>query len=254
MRKPAPQNSCGLCSDAKGSPQSGWEGFGLPCHRRSISSESRLDVELSRSEVPSPAISVIVTSYNYGVFLPDALGSVQAQSLQDWECIIVDDGSDDDTPEIAQAWAERDQRFVYLRQENAGPSAARNAGLSQARGRYIQILDADDTIMPDKFDVQARLLGSLPENSLVYSAYESQYDLSTRYSETADAPIASPQQATPEQSDPALGQKLFNPNPLFHVPAVPFSSFGPLRCRPGGLRGCRPLYETRGSRRAIYSS
>lgn len=94
------------------------------------------------------AISVVVTSYNYGKYLDDALRSVQAQSFEDWGCIIVDDGSEDATPETSTAWVGRDRRFIYLRQENAGLSAARNAGLSKARGRYIQILDADDMILP----------------------------------------------------------------------------------------------------------
>ena len=119
-----------------------------------------------------PVISVVVTSYNYGKFLNDALGSVKAQSFQAWECIIVDDGSDDDTPEIANAWTASDQRFKYVRQENAGLPAARNIGLSKARGRYIQILDADDTISPRKFHLQEKLLNDLPDDSLVYSSYE----------------------------------------------------------------------------------
>ncbi len=122
--------------------------------------------------IDSPTISVVVTSYNYGRYLDDALASVKAQSFQDWECIIVDDGSIDNTPEIAREWAGRDLRFIYLRQENAGLSSARNAGLTKARGRYIQILDADDTIKPEKFKVQEKLLSALPEGSLVYSSYE----------------------------------------------------------------------------------
>ncbi len=126
----------------------------------------------SRDDGHDPAVSVIVTSYNYGRFLDDALGSVKAQSFQDWECIIVDDGSNDDTPEIARAWARRDQRFTYLRQENAGLSAARNVGLSKTRGRYVQILDADDMIAPEKFTVQEKLLRDLSSDSLVYSCYE----------------------------------------------------------------------------------
>lgn len=122
--------------------------------------------------IRGPAISVVVTCYNYGKYLDDALRSVKAQSFEDWECIIVDDGSDDDTPDISRAWTGHDRRFVYLRQRNSGLSAARNAGLAMARGRYIQILDADDMILPEKFKIQTELLGALPEDSLVYSSYE----------------------------------------------------------------------------------
>ena len=126
----------------------------------------------SRDDGKDPVISVVVTSYNYGRFLDDALGSVNTQSFKNWECIIVDDGSNDDTPEIAMAWTRRDQRFTYLRQENAGLSAARNVGLSKTRGRYVQILDADDMIAPEKFTVQEKLLRDLSSDSLVYSCYE----------------------------------------------------------------------------------
>lgn len=129
-------------------------------------------------DAQNPLISVVVTCHNYGRFLDDALTSVRNQTLNDWECFIVDDGSEDDTPAIALAWARRDPRFIHVRQENAGISAARNTGLGKARGQYIQFLDADDMILPNKFDIQAQLLGTLPENALVYSSYERLYDSS----------------------------------------------------------------------------
>jgi glycosyltransferase involved in cell wall biosynthesis len=120
----------------------------------------------------SPAISVVVTCYDYGKFLDAALESVWAQSFEDWECTIVDDGSRDNTGEIAQRWTQRDQRFRYIRQDNSGVATARNAGLSASRGRYIQFLDADDMLAPEKFRVQIDLLNALTDQSLVYSSFQ----------------------------------------------------------------------------------
>ncbi len=93
-----------------------------------------------------PLISVIVPCFNQGVFLEDALVSVLAQSYQNWECIIVDDGSEDDTKLIAAKWIKKDNRFIYLYKENQGLCLARNAGIEVANGLYILPLDADDKI------------------------------------------------------------------------------------------------------------
>lgn len=126
-------------------------------------------------DVP-PAVSVIVTCYNYGHYLSDALASVKNQSFEDWECIVVDDGSQDDTCRIAMEWTTQDSRFRYVGQLNAGLSSARNTGLSLARGRYIQILDADDMLAPEKLRAQVDLLDTVSDTSLVYSSYARLYE------------------------------------------------------------------------------
>src|SRR4051812_5654849 len=113
-------------------------------------------------------ISVIVPCFNYGHYLPDTLRGLLAQQFKHWECIIVDDGSTDDTAGVAAAFAADDARIRYLRQANAGLSAARNAGLSAARGRYIQLLDADDSIAPQKLALQFDYLETHPEADLVF--------------------------------------------------------------------------------------
>lgn len=95
-------------------------------------------------------ISIIIPCYNQAQFLPETLQSVLDQSYQNWECIIVNDGSPDDTEEIAQKWCEKDVRFIYLKKENGGLSSARNAGLKIAKGDYIQFLDSDDLLEKDK--------------------------------------------------------------------------------------------------------
>lgn len=119
----------------------------------------------------NPTVTVVIPCFNYGRYLARTLKSVAAQTYTDWECIIVDDGSTDETPLVATEWVESDPRFIYLRQDNAGLAAARNAGLYRASGEYIQFLDADDLIHPYKLSRQTALLTALPECSHVYSGF-----------------------------------------------------------------------------------
>lgn len=106
----------------------------------------------------APRVSVIVPAYNYAHFLGEALESVVAQTMSDWECVVVDDGSTDNTLAVAEAWTARDSRIRYIRQKNAGPSTARNNGIRQSSGAYLQFLDADDRLAPEKFEAQAAWL------------------------------------------------------------------------------------------------
>lgn len=114
-------------------------------------------------------ISVIVPAYNYAHFLGETLDNLLRQTYSHWECIIVDDGSTDDTAAVAKEWCGKDSRFRYIWQPNAGLSAARNTGLAQAKGAFIQLLDADDKLCPEKFSTQLALFRLHPEASLVYS-------------------------------------------------------------------------------------
>lgn len=94
-------------------------------------------------------VSIIVPCYNQAQYLDEALQSVLDQTYVNWECIIVNDGSPDHTKEISQGWVANDNRFVYLYQDNAGVSSARNFGIASSRGSFILPLDADDKISPD---------------------------------------------------------------------------------------------------------
>lgn len=94
-------------------------------------------------------VSIIVPCYNQAQYLDEALQSVLEQIYTNWECIIINDGSPDDTEEVAKRWIEKDSRFKYVYQENGGLSSARNAGISIAQGEYILPLDADDKIAPN---------------------------------------------------------------------------------------------------------
>ena len=93
-----------------------------------------------------PAISIIVPCYNQAGFLAETLNSVLAQTAADWECIIVNDGSTDDTEAIAKEWVAKHERFKYIYRQNGGLSAARNTGIEAAKGEYILPLDSDDLI------------------------------------------------------------------------------------------------------------
>ena len=94
----------------------------------------------------NPLISVIVPCYNQAQYLDECLQSVLDQTYQNWECIIVNDGSPDHTEEVAKKWLEKDPRFRYIDKENGGLSSARNAGIAIAEGEWILPLDADDRI------------------------------------------------------------------------------------------------------------
>lgn len=96
-------------------------------------------------------ISVIIPCYNQAQYLDECLQSVYSQTYDNWECIIINDGSLDLTEETAVKWLEKDKRFKYFHKENGGLSSARNFGLNNALGDYIQFLDADDCLNSDKF-------------------------------------------------------------------------------------------------------
>ncbi|MBP6410372.1 MAG: glycosyltransferase family 2 protein [Pseudarcicella sp.] len=95
-------------------------------------------------------VSIIIPCYNQAKYLPKTLESVLNQTYINWECIMIDDGSLDDTAKIAKEWTEKDSRFMYFKQDNQGLSSTRNNGLDRASGEWIQFLDSDDIIHPDK--------------------------------------------------------------------------------------------------------
>ncbi len=102
---------------------------------------------------PKLSISVVIPTFNYARFLREAIDSALAQTFSPLEIIVIDDGSTDNTAEVMTAYAS-DSRVRYLRQENRGLSAARNAGVRAARGEFIALLDADDRWKPEKLSRQ----------------------------------------------------------------------------------------------------
>lgn len=106
----------------------------------------------------NPKISVIVPCYKQAQFLDESLQSILDQTYENWECIIVNDGSPDNTDEVADKWVKKDNRFKYLYKENGGLSSARNAALKIVTGDYIQFLDSDDILVQTKFSDSLNLI------------------------------------------------------------------------------------------------
>ena len=117
-------------------------------------------------------VSIIIPCYKQAQYLPEALDSVLAQTYTNWECVIVNDGSPDNTEEIAKNYIERDARFKYIFQENSGPSAARNNGIKNSHGEYLLPLDADDLIAPTYLEKAVDHFSHFPETKLVYCKAE----------------------------------------------------------------------------------
>ncbi len=118
----------------------------------------------------SPKVSVVVPAYNVGSYIEEALVSLERQSFQDFEVLVVDDGSTDDTAQRIQPFCQRDSRFVLLQKPNGGLSSARNYGIRHARGEYIALLDGDDIYEPDKLSIHVALLDQQADVGVTYSA------------------------------------------------------------------------------------
>lgn len=113
-------------------------------------------------------VSIIVPCFNQGKYLPDSLQSILSSAYKNWECIIINDGSPDDTEEIALDWCKKDNRFHYLKKENGGLAAARNYGIRRGRGKYILPLDADDKISSDYIGEGVKQFNHDPDTKMVY--------------------------------------------------------------------------------------
>lgn len=110
--------------------------------------------------------SVVICTYNYAHLLPDALKSVAAQTLQDFELLIVDDGSTDNTEKIAENFRPMFQDFQYVKKPHAGPADARNVGVRTAKGTHIAFLDGDDLWSPHYLSTMRESLSAHPEAGL----------------------------------------------------------------------------------------
>ena len=110
-----------------------------------------------------PLVTIIVPVYNVEQYLRECLDSIVDQTLTDWECICVDDGSTDSSSDILAEYARADSRFRIIRQENAGPSAARNAALDISEGEFLYFCDSDDEIEPQTLE---SLVGLCEKNDL----------------------------------------------------------------------------------------
>jgi GT2 family glycosyltransferase len=115
----------------------------------------------------APVVSVVMPAYNAAAYLADAIESVLAQTFPDFELIVVDDGSTDQTAAVARRLASRDRRARLVSTANGGPANARNTALGIARGRFVALLDSDDVMRPHCLATQIGLLESNPDVSIV---------------------------------------------------------------------------------------
>src|SRR5262245_59564990 len=114
-----------------------------------------------------PKVTVIIPTFNRARYLAEAIGSVLGQTFADYELIVVDDGSTDETSAVLAGFG--DSRLRVLRQENRGISAAMNIGLQAARGEYVARLDSDDVWFADLLERETAVLDSRPDVGVVYA-------------------------------------------------------------------------------------
>jgi len=123
----------------------------------------------ANSELDMPMFSVIMPCYNHVRYVDQAVSSVRDQSCNCWELLVIDDGSTDGSAEKVQAHADQDVRIRLIRQSrNAGPAAARNAGLVAARGDWLAFLDSDDVWYPTTLDAYRKAITRRPAASFFY--------------------------------------------------------------------------------------
>lgn len=125
--------------------------------------ESQLEESSQELEekVEIPLVSVIIPCFNHGKYLKEAVESIQGQTYENIEIIIVNDGSSDNTEEVAQSLVETDQKIKFVNlKENTGKWNALNRGIAQASGQYITFQDADDVSLPDRITRQVLVLAS----------------------------------------------------------------------------------------------
>jgi glycosyltransferase involved in cell wall biosynthesis len=131
----------------------------------------------------SPKVSVIIPAYNQAIYLGKAIQSALDQTYQDREIIVVNDGSTDNTAEIASHYQDQ---VIYIYQENRGLAGARNTAINNARGEFIALLDSDDVWLPEFLEKIVPVLSSNPQAAMVYSGY--------RYIDSKGIEIGIPQQ------------------------------------------------------------
>lgn len=115
----------------------------------------------------TPTVSVVMAAKNYARFLPAAVESVSAQTFPDWELLVVDDGSTDDTPDVVRPYL-ADPRVRYFRADRLGQSRAKNLGIGLSRGEFVAFLDADDAWLPTKLERQLAVFRGHPETGVVF--------------------------------------------------------------------------------------
>jgi glycosyltransferase involved in cell wall biosynthesis len=126
-----------------------------------------VDVAQMPTSLPVPLVSVVLPAYNAQQFIASAVQSILDQTFTDFEFIIINDGSTDQTPAILHKFADRDSRIRLISRPNTGYVPALNEGLALARGKYIARMDADDLSLPARFEKQVAYLNANPDCVLI---------------------------------------------------------------------------------------
>jgi glycosyltransferase involved in cell wall biosynthesis len=139
----------------------------------------------------SGLVSIVISTYNRAALLSQAIESVIEQSYEDWEIVLVDDGSTDKTANVVASIQARTpgRRILYRAQKNQGPQAARNEGMRCARGEYIQFLDSDDLLHARKLELQVRHLVERPDLDLVLGSVADFDDIERLPRRVASSPM-----------------------------------------------------------------
>ena len=129
------------------------------------------DVPLNKSY--NPLISIVIPAYNQAEYLKEALDSLIAQTYTNWEAVVVNDGSTDNTQEVMESYAEKDSRIRPYSKTNGGITSALNAGLEKAKGEFFCWLSSDDLFYPEKLELQVNAFKDLDESyALVYGSFD----------------------------------------------------------------------------------
>lgn len=135
--------------------------------------------------------SVIIPCHNSQEYIAVAIESVRSQTYQNWELLVVDDCSIDDTPMIVDTFVKKDRRIKYLKTDkpSGSPAVPRNMGVQQAKGQYIAFLDSDDAWMPSKLEQQLRMFREYEDMAICFSNYEKMTEKGERRERVVKAPV-----------------------------------------------------------------
>jgi glycosyltransferase involved in cell wall biosynthesis len=144
----------------------------------------------------SPRFSVTIPAYNAASTLAETVASVQAQTFADWEVVIVDDGSTDDTRALAESFASADPRIRVVSQENRGSGGAYNTAVRSARADLLVMLSADDLLLPEHLESFASIIGEHPEADVLTCDGYYEYESGTREPSTLHERWVAPAECT----------------------------------------------------------
>ncbi len=143
---------------------------------------------MTKQRSQQPLVSVVLCTYNRARLIRRAVNSVICQRYQNWQLIIVDDGSTDRTPEVLSRLAAADPRIVVVRQRNRGLARARNAGLRKAKGEFITFLDSDDEYRPSHLASRVATLRRMQKTDMLYGGLRVTGPIRKRYVVDLDDP------------------------------------------------------------------